>query len=131
MSSECPGQQLSGKYESHGLHLMTVLVVGLLLPNQTLASTVFWQWLNQSHNACVNYANRNATKPSPASKFIQGYLGAVISAVSIAVSNPTLPAPWASSPSCCSVTAPPSISGQTLSEEELVFMQLMQEWRGS
>ncbi|NXD30067.1 SFXN5 protein, partial [Spelaeornis formosus] len=60
-------------------------VVGLLLPNQTLASTVFWQWLNQSHNACVNYANRNASKPSPTSKFIQGYLGAVISAVSIAV----------------------------------------------
>ncbi|XP_058049852.1 sideroflexin-5 isoform X10 [Ahaetulla prasina] len=60
-------------------------VVGLLLPNQTLASTIFWQWLNQSHNACVNYANRNATKPSPTSKFIQGYLGAVVSAVSIAV----------------------------------------------
>nr|XP_056711391.1 sideroflexin-5 isoform X2 [Euleptes europaea] len=63
----------------------TPIVVGLLLPNQTLASTVFWQWLNQSHNACVNYANRNATKPSPTSKFIEGYLGAVISAVSIAV----------------------------------------------
>ncbi|KAM7052499.1 LOW QUALITY PROTEIN: sideroflexin-5-like [Acridotheres tristis] len=63
----------------------TPIVVGLLLPNQTLASTVFWQWLNQSHNACVNYANRNASKPSPTSKFIQGYLGAVISAVSIAV----------------------------------------------
>ncbi|NXF38797.1 SFXN5 protein, partial [Nyctibius bracteatus] len=64
---------------------MSGMVVGLLLPNQTLASTVFWQWLNQSHNACVNYANRNATKLSPTSKFIQGYLGAVISAVSIAV----------------------------------------------
>lgn len=31
-------------------------------------------------------------QPSPASKFIQGYLGAVISAVSIAVSN-SYPAP--------------------------------------
>ncbi|KAI1887378.1 hypothetical protein AGOR_G00189680 [Albula goreensis] len=63
----------------------TPVVVGLLLPNQTLGSTVFWQWLNQSHNACVNYANRNATKPTPASKFLLGYLGAVTSAVSIAV----------------------------------------------
>ncbi|KAJ8262382.1 hypothetical protein GJAV_G00165810 [Gymnothorax javanicus] len=63
----------------------TPIVVGLLLPNQTLGSTVFWQWLNQSHNACVNFANRNATKPTPASRFIQGYLGAVTSAVSIAV----------------------------------------------
>uniref|UniRef100_A0A3Q2DD63 Sidoreflexin n=1 Tax=Cyprinodon variegatus TaxID=28743 RepID=A0A3Q2DD63_CYPVA len=45
----------------------------------------FFQWLNQSHNACVNYANRNATKPTPTSKFLQGYVGAVTSAVSIAV----------------------------------------------
>ncbi|XP_051894583.1 sideroflexin-5-like isoform X2 [Pristis pectinata] len=63
----------------------TPVVIGLLLPQQTLATTVFWQWLNQSHNACVNYANRNATKPTPVSKFILGYCGAVISAVSIAV----------------------------------------------
>ncbi|KAM3594120.1 uncharacterized protein V6R79_002622 [Siganus canaliculatus] len=63
----------------------TPVVVGLLLPNQTLLSTIFWQWLNQSHNACVNYCNRNASKPAPASRFVQGYLGAVTSAVSIAV----------------------------------------------
>ncbi|XP_066234094.1 sideroflexin-5 isoform X3 [Saccopteryx leptura] len=80
---ECQGTFLLGR--QLGVKQMYREVVGLLLPNQTLASTVFWQWLNQSHNACVNYANRNATKPSPASKFIQGYLGAVISAVSIAV----------------------------------------------
>ncbi|KAG1950702.1 sideroflexin-5 [Pimephales promelas] len=63
----------------------TPVVVGLLLPNQTFASTIFWQWLNQSHNACVNYCNRNATKPTPMSTFFQGYLGAVSSAVTIAV----------------------------------------------
>ncbi|XP_059506622.1 sideroflexin-5-like isoform X5 [Stegostoma tigrinum] len=63
----------------------TPIVVGLLLPQQTFGTTVFWQWLNQSHNACVNYANRNATKPPPVSQFILGYIGAVTSAVSIAV----------------------------------------------
>ncbi|XP_022080666.1 sideroflexin-5-like [Acanthaster planci] len=42
----------------------TIAVVGMLLPNPTLASTLFWQWINQSHNACFNYANRNATKVS-------------------------------------------------------------------
>ncbi|XP_071756441.1 sideroflexin-5b isoform X1 [Centroberyx gerrardi] len=63
----------------------TPIVIGLLLPNQTVVSTIIWQWLNQSHNACVNYANRNATKPTPTSKFLQGYVGAVGSAVSIAV----------------------------------------------
>ncbi|CAG5866848.1 unnamed protein product [Menidia menidia] len=63
----------------------TPVVIGLLLPNQTLMSTIFWQWLNQSHNACVNYCNRNASKPAPVSKFLQGYAGAVSSAVSIAV----------------------------------------------
>uniref|UniRef100_A0A8C1SCB1 Sideroflexin 5a n=1 Tax=Cyprinus carpio TaxID=7962 RepID=A0A8C1SCB1_CYPCA len=63
----------------------TPVVVGLLLPNQTFASTIFWQWLNQSHNACVNYCNRNASKPTPMSKLFQGYLGAVSSAVTIAV----------------------------------------------
>lgn len=63
----------------------TPVVVGLLLPNQTLMSTIFWQWLNQSHNACVNYSNRNASRPAPTSTFVYGYLGAVTSAVSIAV----------------------------------------------
>ncbi|XP_018950138.1 sideroflexin-5-like isoform X2 [Cyprinus carpio] len=69
----------------------TPVVVGLLLPNQTFASTIFWQWQSQSNNACVNYCNRNATQmwyisiPTPMSKFFQGYLGAVSSAVTIAV----------------------------------------------
>lgn len=61
------------------------IVVGLLLPNQTLKQMIFWQWLNQSHNACVNYSNRNATKETPTSRFLLGYFGAVTSAVGIAI----------------------------------------------
>jgi hypothetical protein len=41
--------------------------------------------LNQSHNAAVNFANRNASKPTPTSALVQGYAGAVGTAVSIAV----------------------------------------------
>ncbi|XP_052773899.1 sideroflexin-5-like [Mya arenaria] len=63
----------------------TPIVVGMLLPNLTFPQMIFWQWLNQSHNACFNYSNRNATKPTPTSRFVAGYLGAVTSAISIAV----------------------------------------------
>lgn len=55
------------------------------MPNPTLLSTVFWQSLNQTHNACVNYANRNASQPTAVSDLATGYLGAVASSVSIAV----------------------------------------------
>jgi len=65
----------------------TITVTGLLLPNQTFQQMIFWQWLNQSHNACVNYANRNASKPTPTIRFVQGYVGAVTAAVGIAVSG--------------------------------------------
>ncbi|GAB1607609.1 sideroflexin-5-like [Argonauta hians] len=63
----------------------TPFVVGMLLPNPTIPKTIMWQWMNQSHNACVNYANRNASKPTPIERFIVGYIGAVTTAVSIAV----------------------------------------------
>jgi len=63
----------------------TPIVVGLLLPDPTLKQIIFWQWLNQSHNAGVNYSNRNATQHTPVSKFVTGYLTAVTVSVSIAV----------------------------------------------
>eukprot|EP01121_Diplochlamys_sp_Union-15-3_P006111 TRINITY_DN16622_c0_g1_i2.p1 TRINITY_DN16622_c0_g1~~TRINITY_DN16622_c0_g1_i2.p1 ORF type:complete len:322 (+),score=38.33 TRINITY_DN16622_c0_g1_i2:52-1017(+) len=62
------------------------IVVGVLLPNPTMLSTAFWQTLNQSHNALVNYSNRNATKPFSMNTFIQSYLGAVASAVGLSLS---------------------------------------------
>ena len=62
----------------------TPIVVGMLLPNQTLATTLFWQSLNQTHNAAVNYCNRNASNPTPRSMLVLGYAGAVTSAVTVA-----------------------------------------------
>ncbi len=56
----------------------------MLLPNPSWPTLIFWQWINQSHNACVNYANRNASKPQPISKFVTAYAAAVTVAVGIA-----------------------------------------------
>lgn len=63
----------------------TPIIVGMLIPNPTLLGTVFWQAINQTHNAFVNYSNRNASQPTPVSKILQGYAGAVASSVTIAV----------------------------------------------
>ncbi|XP_044170538.1 sideroflexin-5-like isoform X1 [Acropora muricata] len=68
----------------------TVTVLGMLLPAPSLPTVIFWQWMNQSHNAAVNYSNRNASKPTPTSRFLMSYFGAVSSAVTIALGLTTL-----------------------------------------
>uniref|UniRef100_A0A0K0DCK6 Sidoreflexin n=1 Tax=Angiostrongylus cantonensis TaxID=6313 RepID=A0A0K0DCK6_ANGCA len=60
-----------------------ITVTGMLLPNPSWPTLLFWQWLNQSHNACVNYANRNATQPQPFSTYVWAYSAAVTAACSI------------------------------------------------
>eukprot|EP00055_Hartaetosiga_balthica_P006474 m.20293 g.20293 ORF g.20293 m.20293 type:complete len:329 (+) comp5235_c0_seq1:165-1151(+) len=63
----------------------TPLIVGMLLPNPTLFRTIFFQSVNQTHNAAVNFSNRNASQPTSTKDLITGYIGAVLSSVSIAV----------------------------------------------
>lgn len=101
---------------SRGDHVWCESITHEAFPHINQRAHLLLQWLNQSHNACVNYSNRNASKvqrlqpsssennasviwrrwnlltcfspqPAPVSKFVQGYLGAVTSAVSIAVSS--------------------------------------------
>uniref|UniRef100_A0A915Q391 Sidoreflexin n=1 Tax=Setaria digitata TaxID=48799 RepID=A0A915Q391_9BILA len=57
---------------------------GMLLPNPSWLSLLFWQWLNQTHNALVNYSNRNATQDQTASKYLSAYCVAVSSAGAVA-----------------------------------------------
>lgn len=56
--------------------------VGLILAQRT-PWILFWQWVNQSQNALVNYFNRNATSKVSESTMLASYGGAVSSAMAI------------------------------------------------
>ncbi|GBG27910.1 Sideroflexin-5 [Hondaea fermentalgiana] len=62
----------------------TPIVVGMLLA-QTPAQNVFWQWANQSHNAAVNYSNRNMSAPSSTKDIATSYTVAVSSAITVSL----------------------------------------------
>lgn len=63
----------------------TPIVVGMMLPNASMASTVFFQTLNQSHNAGVNFANKPASGSITTASILQGYGAAVASSVFFAL----------------------------------------------
>ena len=56
--------------------------VGLILAQRT-PWILFWQWVNQSQNALVNYFNRNATSRISDATMLASYGGAVSSAMAI------------------------------------------------
>ena len=65
------------------------ICVGALMAQST-PSILFWHWANQTHNALINYNNRNATQPLEMSTIAQGYAGAVTGAISVAMGLKTL-----------------------------------------
>lgn len=60
------------------------ICVGALMATTT-PWILFFQWANQTQNALVNYANRNATQPQDMSTVLAGYFGAVGGAVGVSV----------------------------------------------
>jgi len=63
--------------------------VGALLATSTPA-IFFFHCANQTHNALINYNNRNATQPVEMSTVLKGYFGAVGGSVGVAMGLKTL-----------------------------------------
>lgn len=59
--------------------------VKMYLTTRTATAVVFWQWVNQSFNALVNYTNRNANAPLSTAQMGAAYVSAMTAAMSTAL----------------------------------------------
>ena len=65
---------------------VNLIIAPYLLAPATIASgwlTAAGHWFNQSYNAGVNFANRNASSEVPDETLVKAYVGAVAASVSI------------------------------------------------
>ncbi|KAB0802686.1 hypothetical protein PPYR_04872 [Photinus pyralis] len=63
-----------------------MLITGAMLQwYRTVPAVVFWQWVNQSFNALVNFTNRNAQSPISTTQMGVAYVSATLSAMVTAI----------------------------------------------
>lgn len=56
---------------------------GFIIAAPTPFNTIFWQWVNQTYNAFLNYANRNASSKYTTDDIIKSYCAACASSITI------------------------------------------------
>ncbi|KAF9309521.1 Tricarboxylate/iron carrier [Linnemannia elongata] len=62
-----------------------LVAAGMLMPNPTVKSIMFWQWANQSVNVAFNYANANKTIEMDMKETAVAYMSAVTTSCFLAV----------------------------------------------
>ncbi|KAI9143280.1 Tricarboxylate/iron carrier [Paraphysoderma sedebokerense] len=62
-----------------------LVIAGMLQPNPSTASLIFWQWTNQSINVAINWANANKTTSMSVSETATAYAVAVGASCSVAL----------------------------------------------
>ena len=69
-----------------------VIVTATITPAviSSFPATAFIHFLNQTYNAAINYANRNASNPVPTARLAEGYGGAVVTSLSIGMLSTAL-----------------------------------------
>lgn len=67
------------------LPINVIICAGLILPNPSMGTTIFWQWINQSYNIALNHANRNASNTMSNKQVLEAYASAVGISCSLAV----------------------------------------------
>lgn len=69
-----------------------VIVTATVTPAvmSSFPATAFIHFSNQTYNAAINYANRNASNPVPVPRLAEGYAGAVVTSLSIGMSATAL-----------------------------------------
>ncbi|KAF2078663.1 hypothetical protein CYY_000034 [Polysphondylium violaceum] len=67
------------------LPINVIICAGLILPNASMGTTIFWQWINQSYNIALNHANRNASNTMSNRQVLEAYGSAVGISCSLAV----------------------------------------------
>lgn len=66
------------------------VLLGMLTAPPTLLATAFWQALNQTQNALVNYCNRSATSETSTPQAVGSYVLAVTSSSAVAIGTNAL-----------------------------------------
>eukprot|EP01112_Ceratiomyxa_fruticulosa_P022753 TRINITY_DN8443_c0_g1_i1.p1 TRINITY_DN8443_c0_g1~~TRINITY_DN8443_c0_g1_i1.p1 ORF type:complete len:364 (-),score=72.32 TRINITY_DN8443_c0_g1_i1:47-1087(-) len=67
------------------LPMNVFICAGLLIPNPSALTLVFWQWINQSYNIALNHANRNASNPMSNQQIAISYASAVTISCGVAL----------------------------------------------